>query len=282
MKASVNYDLTYISIGLGRQSTALAICSALGLHGVPKATDAIFADTGDELPDTYKNLEYMTKWLGDRGMRLHVVKQGNLGAELLGKETKAREGYIVSIPAFTEGVGGSKGGMLRRQCTQEYKLEPIKRKVRELLGFQKGERIAGKKKARALIGISRDEIIRVKPSRDAWIENCYPLVDANLRVQHCEAICREHVGFTPVKSACVFCPYHDNTYWRWLKKERPESFEAACKVDDGIRDMSRAGVERPVFLHRSLVPLRAVDVSSEEDRGQKNMFGNECEGMCGV
>lgn len=36
------------------------------------------------------------------------------------------------------------------------------------------------------------------------------------------------------------------------------------------------------FLHRSCKPLSEVDFSTEEERGQLDMFNNECEGMCGV
>lgn len=275
------FDLTYLSLGGGRQSTALAICSALGLHGVPKAHVCIFADTGDEVRDTYEHFERFGPWLKERGIPLEIVKQGNLGEELVGMKEKSKRGFIVSIPAFTATTEGA--APLRRQCTQEYKLLPIQRKVRDILGFAKGERIAGKKMARALIGISLDEIYRVKPSRDAWVENCYPLVDARLNVQDCMKICKDHLGYVPIKSACRFCPYHDNHYWSWLKRERPEEFEMACKTDEGIRDLSRAGVKMPAYLHRSLQPLRVVDFDAK-GRGQLMIsgFGNECEGVCGV
>ena len=44
-----------------------------------------------------------------------------------------------------------------------------------------------------------------------------------------------------------------------------------------------AGVDRSIpWLHRSCVPLEEVDLSTEMDAGQLDMFGNECEGLCGV
>lgn len=282
MSSPEQFDLTYISLGGGRQSTAMIICSALGLHGVPKADCAIFADTGDEVKDTYAHFKNLEKWL-DRRILIHTVKQGNLGEELTGQKARAKRGFIVSIPAFTQGGNGANGGMLRRQCTSEYKITPIQRKVRELLGFKKGERIAGKKMARAMIGISVDEAQRMKDSRDSWCVNTYPLVDARINTEDCKKICKEHLGYVPIKSACRFCPYHDNQYWRWLKNERPEEFQKASEVDEGIRDLSKAGVERPVYIHRSCKPLRDVDFEGM-DKHQKffDGFGNDCEGMCGV
>lgn len=35
------------------------------------------------------------------------------------------------------------------------------------------------------------------------------------------------------------------------------------------------------YFHRSLTPLREAKID-EEDDGQIDLFGNECEGMCGV
>ena len=37
-----------------------------------------------------------------------------------------------------------------------------------------------------------------------------------------------------------------------------------------------------MFAHRSLVPLEEVDLSTDFDRGQMSLFGEEGEGMCGV
>lgn len=36
------------------------------------------------------------------------------------------------------------------------------------------------------------------------------------------------------------------------------------------------------FMHAKRIPLGQVDFSTLEERGQLNLFINECEGMCGV
>ena len=74
----------------------------------------------------------------------------------------------------------------------------------------------------------------------------------------------------PPKSACIGCPYHDNAQWR-----------DAVEFDKGIRN-NLHNVTMTAYVHRSLVPLNEVDLSTERDRGQMDLFGNECEGMCGV
>lgn len=278
------YDLTYISFGAGRQSTALAMMSALGLHGVPKADCAIFADTGDEIKPTYDHVDFMEGWLKERGMPLYRVSVGTTlaaAAAVSGLRRLNGNKFFVSLPLFTRNADGSKG-MLRRQCTNEFKLVPIRLKVRELLGLKKGEPARGKL-ARALIGISTDEVIRAKPSSDAYMEACHPLLDARLSVRDCENFLREHGIPIPQKSACRFCPYHDDTYWKWLKKTLPVEFEKACEFDDMIRDLSKADVRNPTYVHSSLVPLREIDFDAKgRGQGVLSGFGNECEGVCGV
>jgi hypothetical protein len=36
------------------------------------------------------------------------------------------------------------------------------------------------------------------------------------------------------------------------------------------------------FLHASLKPLGEVDFSTDIERGQGELFGNDCTGLCGV
>ena len=64
--------------------------------------------------------------------------------------------------------------MDRRQCTEHYKIRPIQRKIRELLGLTKGQRVPSGTAVELWLGISTDEAIRMKPSRDRWIQNRCP------------------------------------------------------------------------------------------------------------
>ena len=62
------------------------------------------------------------------------------------------------------------------------------------------------------------------------------------------------------------------------------SWADAVDFDHALRSgkHNAFGMANPVYLHRSMTPLDEVDLSTEQDRGQLDMFGNECEGMCGV
>lgn len=270
-----DYDYTYLSFGAGVQSTALLVLSALEQRGVPKVDAAIFADTGDEPQYIYDYLEIVKPWAEDHGIPFHVVSAGKLSEAALRKEGRAP-----SMPFWTRGSDGREAPLMR-QCTRDYKVVPIQKKVRELLGYQPRQRI--KEKVRCLLGISLDEVSRVKPNRERWITNEWPLIDAHLHRQLCGEIVTEAGLPAPKKSSCVYCPYHSNAFYRELKEDYPVEFEKACKFDDAIRDPDgryRKSLDNPPFIHRSLQPLRNVDFTDS----QQNLFGfdNECEGYCGI
>ena len=52
-----------------------------------------------------------------------------------------------------------------RQCTNDYKIQPIYKKIRELLGLKKYQRVPKGTIVEMVIGISRDEMVRCKESR---------------------------------------------------------------------------------------------------------------------
>lgn len=268
----------YLSLGAGVQSTALLVLSARGLYDCPQADIAVFADTGDEPRWVYEHLSRLEAW---SPIPIHRVQKvwvdgtvGGLSADFLRRQRTGR-GRFAAIPFFT---AGRTDGMLRRQCTKEYKIEPIQQFVRQYLGYKRRLRV--RHQVTALMGISVDEALRMKPSRQRWITNRYPLVDAGLTRRNCEQIIAAEGLPAPQKSSCVFCPYHSDEYWKDIKEEHPEEFARAVAFDEAIRDLKLRGVADAVYIHRSRQPLATVDFDPQRD--QVDMFVSECEGMCGV
>jgi hypothetical protein len=151
-------------------------------------------------------------------------------------------------------------------------LRPLQRKVVEILG---GKRPKGG--CEMLIGISMDEVWRMKPSRVQYIKNIFPLIDKQITRQQCLRWMEERKYPKPPKSSCIGCPFHSDDQWRALT---PEEFADAVFIDKAIRN--QPGFRGQQYMHRSLKPLDEVDFSTAEERGQLNMFVNDCEGMCGV
>ena len=67
-----------------------------------------------------------------------------------------------------------------------------------------------------------------------------------------------------------------------MKDNDPISWTDAIEFDAAIRNKGSDGIQFPKYLHRSMVPLSEVDLTTVEDEGQINFFNEECEGMCGV
>ena len=135
--------------------------------------------------------------------------------------------------------------------------------------------------AECLIGISTDEATRMKDSRVPWIRNRYPLIEEGLSRAACESVCRD-AGFSPKKSSCVYCPYHSDAFWAELRENHPLEWASAVKVDHAIRDQTKMGLARPIYLHRSLTPLDEVRLRPKPEQQTLDMFENDCTGSCGV
>jgi len=270
----MNTPLHILSLGAGVQSSTLALMAAHGEIG-PMPDHAIFADTGAEPAGVYTWLDWLEKQLP---YPVHRVMwkdglQANIEASVLG-------GRFAGAPFFTES-DTSHGGQLRRQCTREYKIQPIEQKIRQLLGLKKGQR--GPKHVAVVCwqGISLDEIQRARKGIEGWQEFRYPLIEKRLTRTDCLKWMAAKGYPKPSKSACMWCPYHADSQWRDQKLNDPISWEASVSLDRLIRNGVR-GTEQKLYLHRSLKPLEEVDFRSAEDMGQIDAFAEECEGMCGI
>jgi hypothetical protein len=263
-----------LSLGAGVQSSTLALMAARG-EITPMPDCAIFADTGAEPRRIYEYLDYIE---GLVPFPVHRVM--NADGLLKNVEGAIAGGRFAGAPFFTESDTG-KEGRLRRQCTREFKIDPILRKTRELLGVAKGERVGKAVRCTQWIGISTDEAQRMKDSMEAWKVNRYPLIELNMSRRHCLEWMQRNGYQLPTKSSCTFCPYHDDALWRDMKMNDADSWAEALRIDEMIRGGVRGTTQR-LYLHRSLKPLAEVDFRNASDVGQADLFGEECEGMCGV
>jgi len=261
--------LNIISLGAGVQSSTMALMAA---HGeiTPMPDCAIFADTQDEPKAVYDWLDWLEKQLP---YPVERITEGSLSeCATTIRVSKGGNKYTnTGIPVFIT------TGLAVRQCTSDFKIVPIRRAVR---GMMKNSLNAH---AIQWIGISLDEIHRCKPSRDKWCTNRWPLIELRMQRHDCLKWMAEKGYPTPPRSACRYCPYKSDREWRLLRDEQPEEFEKAAQFEVKLQETyAQTRIKGVPFLHRSRVPLRDVDFRSSEDAGQLSMFGNECEGICGV
>jgi hypothetical protein len=268
-------DLRVISLGAGVQSTTLALLAAHGEIAGPMPDAAIFADTGWEPQAVYDHFEDLARRLHNH-FPVYRVTNGNIRDAL----TTDEPGRYASVPFFLKQQNGGRG-MGRRQCTHEYKLKPLDWKYRDLLGKGRKDRIrAGA--VEQLQGITTDEAHRMKPSRVRWKVSRYPLIELRMTRTDCKRWLERNGYPVPPKSSCIGCPFHSNETWRWLRDNHPDDWADACAVDRIIRSGGTAkeqGLQGKQYMHRDMVPLEEADIDEDD---VDDLFGQECEGMCGV
>jgi hypothetical protein len=272
-------NLRILSLGAGVQSSALALMIEKG--EVPMVDAAIFADVKGEPKAVYEWLAYLKTQITK--FPIHVVTWRNLKQDLIDVANGDRK--IIPIPFFTIDDKGKKG-MMRRQCTADYKIKPVTEKIRELLGLKKGEKRKKGTKVELIMGISKDEISRMKINQIKYIQNVYPLVEKEMRRSDCLDWMKDNGYSKPPRSACTFCPFHSTKEWKRVKENKEEWDEIVAleklflKNKDTIAKVT--GMKNQMFLHRSCKPIDEIDFDEDDKQGDF-LFGmeNECEGMCG-
>lgn len=266
-----------LSLGAGVQSTALMLMSAEGL--LEKIDYAIFADTGAEPKAVYDHLNKLIKEVAEpAGIEVRIVQQRNLTEFIEERGTRAP-----SIPLFVKNPETGKGGMLWRKCTPDYKIAPIKRETRKLLGASVNPETGriGMPPTGAVaeqwIGISTDEFHRAKDSDVKYVKHRFPLLDVGWSRQTCiNYLEARGWGETP-KSACLYCPFHSNKEWRNIRDNYPEEWEWLLKFDDDMRERPFPALTHTPYLHSSLLPLREAPIDrvmpKELAEAQLDMFG---------
>lgn len=336
-----------LSLGAGVQSSTKALMASMGLI-TPMPRCGIFADTQREPDSVYRWLSYLcgcvVKYRSDGRpcvdpgiyqagvlkFPIHIVTAGDIGSDALRVRVRRDgNGYWVpsGVPHYSINADGTNGHG-PRQCTQDFKLIPIEKEQRRIVGkapmlewrrkhknalrliSQHNKAIALWRRNKRLgivsqmpprpsaaweecqndalvvvwIGISTDEASRMKPSRTPWARNRWPHLERGTNRDGCKEWMGANNFPEPPKSACEFCPYHDDDEWIRLRDNEPKSFRRAVEFDYAYRAAKVKTVSQKgfvPFIHASRVPLDKV-VFKKSHGKQLTMFNNECEGMCGV
>jgi len=249
--------LVVLSLGFGTQSFTLAAMVALG--EIEPIDFAINADTTHERKATYEFAKRWTPWLEERGVKVVTVKS-------LRNNAAINDYGRVDIPAFT--TNGISNGQIQRQCTGDWKIAPMRRYLQSVRAGQPIEQ---------WIGISLDEFQRMKESDVKYITNRWPLIERKMTRHDCQLWLERHGLEIPTRSACYFCPYHSRREWNEIKHS--EDWEKAVEVDNQIR---KACPPYDLFVNVQRKPLAECDLDSPQDKGQMDLWNDECSGSCGV
>ena len=280
-------NIQALSLGAGVQSTVMALMAEEGYDGFEKPDFAIFADTGWEPPGVYAHLAWLETQLSFPVIR---VSAGNIRESLVtGKNLEGRQ--FIDIPVFVTDVEG-KHFVGTRQCTKFYKLEPIHKHLKERLELRYGKQVPKDIQVDMWLGISVDEVARMKASKLSWITNVYPFIreknaDGSIRTERQMSRRQLQVWFQQrypgrnlPKSSCIGCPYHSDKIWKEMKQNDPESFQDAVLVESAMQVTPGALDKGTPYLHRARVPLDQVDFSRAQT--ETETMQEECDGLCEI
>ena len=271
-----NPTLRILSLGAGVQSTVMLLMADEGAFG-PKPDIAFFADTQREPQAVYDHLRKL-RGSNSLSIPIRVITAGDIGDHVMRSMNTTGQRFA-SAPFYIQDRETGETGKGRRQCTKEFKLEPLTKAIRAELGVARGTRVPKGVIVETWIGITTDEVHRASVSRHKWIHNRYPLIEANMSRGDCIEWLRRRELPVPVKSRCIFCPFTSNEEWRRIKADDPEQWSAAVQIDAAIREGAN-GIRGRQFVHRSCVPLAEADLRAPDPR--QGTFGEECAGMCDV
>lgn len=255
--------INVISLGAGKQSSYMLLTALEGAYKF-KPDFAIFSDTGCEPEITYQFLNWLKDYVKTKyNFDIIIVSKGDIMKDTIDYIDGKKAGNP-QIPLRLEN-----GGIMNRHCTGDYKIAPIRKYL---------QKIRNESKIRLWIGISLDEIERIKQSDVKYIEHYYPLCENRIKIDGIREWFRLNDVPEPIKSSCLICPFHSKQYWQLFKKNFPLEFEKACQFDDKIRNYPK--LKSKSYLYKDSKPLRNIDFSQEPSLFPELI--EECYGLCGL
>lgn len=199
----------------------------------------VFADTGDEHPDTYVYLEQNIRpFCATRGIDFRWITP-ELGYHTPAWPNLRHQYEKNSCCGFKEGANGS--------CSDSLKIAVTWRLVNDWLaeryGFSKERKGALKTYAsifgplRCIIGFAAGEErrIRTKPTGKPWFDDnvvrIFPLIDLGLDRMGCQALIQAMGHPVPPPSHCVMCHWKSKLEIMWTRRHLPERFETWAAIE---------------------------------------------------
>jgi hypothetical protein len=241
--------------GGGGQSAGIAALICQGK--LPKPDYAILVDTGRERTATFDYYKAHTlPALSAIGVNSVVIEK-ELYATV---DLTSKNGRNILIPAFTDINDGV--GKLTNYCSKEWKLRVKRRWLRD----------QGIRECDTWLGISFDEVRRVRKDDVKWDRTLYPLIDLQMRRHDCDLEVARMGWPKAPRSACWMCPNACDGEWQDMKRNHPADFARAVAFERELRKG-----DPNLWLHESCVPLDEVDLESKSALA----FEKGCEtGMC--
>lgn len=298
--------LTVLNHGGGVQTGAIVEMIASG--DLPRPDVALFADTGDEPIYIQDQINHDRDRLASVGVPLITVSNGSMHDDLY------MGGRFVSMPLFVRTLSGKRGkksrtnknqmsafdvseyetdspnevsgfgvsaqiettGKASRQCTSEYKIEPLLKEMRIMLlemGYAKENksgaiRVLPGVRVESWIGYSLDEAERMSAPKQKWQSFRYPLLEVSYSRSDCVRYLAARGAPPRLSSACVKCPLISDRRAIELRDNDPAGYKNRVKFDADLRDGSlkiSESMRGDLYVSRSLIPLSDIELDPVGD-----------------
>lgn len=278
--------VTCLSFSGGRQSTALLWMAILGhIHVDPDNFLVLNANPGMEDSRTMPHVEEMLRLARRVGFTAITVDGPNLYNDILALP-ESRRTRLDNPPYWTDlGIKNKDQivlpgfehpqerafGKLTQKCTRYYKIEPMDRALRVYLEDRHGIPRKSKRLSAGCvekwIGFGVSEVARIKPSKQKYIRFRYPLIEQRVdTVRFFDEIGKP----MPPRSVCNACFANGLDHYRDMYESRPDDWAQAVAVDEAVRDWSQIGVKYPVYVSKTLTPLRELAANDFNLPGREN------------
>lgn len=120
------------------------------------------------------------------------------------------------------------------------------------------------------------------------LRKVFLFVDNDITRKGCVDFLKPLVPHETPRSACKFCPFHDDNEWDRQKREDPSAWAESVAIDYALRvpgNVVNRNLNQPLFLHRSCKPLDLVQLDPQPNQAKAQLamnFNSECLGVCGV
>lgn len=256
-----NSNLTVLSFGGGQDSTTILLKyiydPSFRLEYAPEDFIVVMSDTGNEHDYTYVHVEKMEKLCKEHNIPFFFLTND------MGYHTNAWPDLIT--PQMRDENEDLKPTMVQlgtKSCTDKLKIVPIYKFLDEYInskmgyGFNVHKNRGCLKKAikqfykengtiRVLIGFAYGEESRAAKSiklqerqnateGDLWekaLNREYPLIPLKLDRHECQKYITGCIGYCPMPSNCMLCPYQSNQEVLWLYRNHPEQFDLWIKIE---------------------------------------------------
>jgi hypothetical protein len=228
----------------GLNSTAMTL---LLLEEQKPIDYVIFADTGEEKPETYQSIQVFKRYLFDKySLNITIVRRMVSGKPQTLSEYCQQH---VILPSFHW-----------RFCTDKFKIRPIRQFLKSV----------AKKETSFVeyIGFDADEWERVKKSYWSDTTYSYPLIDYDIHRIDCECIIKRHGLPIPPKSSCYFCPFTKPQELAELQEKHPDLIAKMKELEEYVNNHNSTR-KKPFRLFNQYTVQQWIDIGKGKLKGEK-------------